>query len=393
MYFMKTIIYLCTFLISVIFLSCNKEIIDPVETCSSEIPNDNQTNKKSDIYQSILDKYCAKGLPGISLAIRTNDDGLYLDSAGYARIEDKTKMKVCHLHHSASISKTYIATAVLILVEEGKIGLNDLAKNYLDKEIYTRVSNAEQATIKQLLNHSSAIYSFEENVKFYVNTLNNPFGHSSSLELIENYVYDMPAYSSISRRHYYSNTNYSLLGMIIEKASGSSLGEYIEDNIIIPFNLSNTYYKNSPKYPDMPNLVNSYYDLFGDNLTNCSDIQKHFANIAMGHEGIIATPYDFLLFIENLLAGNILSEKLTKEMLNIDDNEYYGLGIMRYKTACGVGFGHTGGSIGAGSFAIYFPDSQISFSMFCNIGAVGSDNISLFYYQLFDEIQAAISKD
>ena len=172
---MKRNIFLyIVFIVSLLSLSCNKEITAPVEDCTLEITDDSDTNLKTETYQAILDKYCKKGLPGLSLAIRTPDEGLWLGASGYARIEDKTEMQVCHLHHSASIAKTYIATAVLMLVEQGKINLNDLAKDYLHQEIYSNISNAEQATIKQLLNHTSGIYNFDDNFKFYVNTFNNP---------------------------------------------------------------------------------------------------------------------------------------------------------------------------------------------------------------------------
>ena len=386
----KYIIFLTAFIIASFFLSCNKEIKDPVEICSLEINEDSETNPKSDEYQAILDKYCEKGLPGLSLVVKTNEHGLWVGASGYARVEDNTPMQACHLHHSASIAKSFIATAVLLLVEEGKISLNDLAMNYLDEEIYSNIDNAEQATIKQLLNHTSGIYNFNDNLKVYVNTFNNPIEHSSCVELFENYVYGVDAYFPVGEDFHYSNTNYSLLGMIIENVNGNSLGEFIENNIIEPLGLTNTFYKNSPQYPDIPNLVNSYYELFEGNLNNCSDIQKHLSDIAYGHEGFIATPYDFSLFMENLISGNILSEELTQEMLDMSENfedVNYGLGIMRYETDFGDGYGHTGGAMGTMTYAIYFPDSQISFTICCNMGAIfGDDKISMFYEELFEEL-------
>ena len=382
------------FIVSLIFLSCNKEINDPVEDCTLEITDDSETNPKSETYQAILDKYCKKGLPGLSMAIRTPDEGLWLGASGYARIEDKTEMQVCHLHHSASIAKTYIATAVLLLVEQGKINLDDLAKDYLSQEIYSNISNAEQATIRQLLNHTSGIYNFDDNFKFYVNTFNNPLEVSTIGELFEKYVYDMPEYFSVGEGYHYSNTNYSLLGLIIEKASGITLGEYIEQNIFEPLELTNTFYKNSPQYPDIPNLVNSYFEQFENNLQNCSDMQKHFDDIAYGHEGIIAAPYDFLLFMENLISGNILSAELTQEMINMSeiiDKKAYGLGIVRYETDFGYAYGHTGGAIGTMTYAMYFPDSQVSFVICCNMGLVfRSEKVSLFYEDLFEELITVI---
>ena len=224
---------------------------------------------------------------------------------------------------------------------------------------------------------------FTRKSKIFVDAFNNIHEHSSSIDLFENYVYGVPAYSTTGTDIHYSNTNYSLLGMIIENASEMPLGEFVENNIITPLEFTNTFYKNSAEYPDVPNLVNSYFEQFENNLSYCSDIQKHLADIAMGHEGMIATPLDFLIFMENLIQGNIINEALTREMVDISDdpdNSEYRLGIVRYETALGYGYGHTVGAVGTMSF----PEAQVSFSMACNQSLVfGGSNVSLFYDDLF----------
>ena len=382
----KITLLLTALLIMIAFQSCKNDIDIPVENCT-EIANDNATNAKTSKYQAILDKYTKLGLPRLSLAVHTIENGVWLGVSGYSRIEDKTKMKTCNVHHSASIAKTFIATAVLILVEQEKLDLNDLAKSYLPEDVYKNIANAELATIKQLLNHRAGIYNFDDNLKVYVNTFNSLYGVNSTIELLEKYVYGVDAYFEVDQDYHYSNTNYSLLGMIIEDVSGQSLGKFIEDNIISPLNLQQTYYKNSPNYPEISNLVNSYYELYENNISNCSDIQRKFADLAKGHEGLIANPNDFAIFMKNLVSGNILSPEMTEIMLNSTNVDDYGLGIYTFETDYENGVGHSGGAIGTMTYAIYFPDSQISFSLACNLGPVfGGELVSLFYNDLYEEL-------
>ncbi|MBN2890591.1 MAG: beta-lactamase family protein [Bacteroidales bacterium] len=376
------------------FISCNKEIKINTPDCDFNVQNDNATNSKSEIYQEILDEYCAKGLPGLSLVIETPDDGLYVGTSGMAKIEDNTPMKPCHIHHSASIAKMYTATMILLLAQEGLLSLDDLAKKYLSEEIYSNISNCDIVTIRQLLNHSSGIYNFDDNVKMYVDTFNEYEENSSIEDLFENYVYGMPAYFAPGEDHHYSNTNFSLLGMIIENVSGKSIGEFMQENIIEPLALQNTYYKASDNYPNVPNLVNSYLVHFENELQNCTDIQTHFSNIAYGHEGVLANPYDFAFFIKNLVSGNILNPEYTAEMLTFDENsegDMYGLGIFQYETDYETGFGHAGGALGTMTYAIYFPESQISFSICCNLGTVFYSDLSpTFYQDLYIELMKVI---
>ncbi|MBN2892645.1 MAG: beta-lactamase family protein [Bacteroidales bacterium] len=382
--------YLILLLFVAIFMSCDKSMNEQVVDCNFNVQTDNATNPKSELYQQLLDEYTVRGLPGISLCIETPEEGLYIGTSGYANIEDGIKMKPCHIHHSASIAKTFISTMILILAQEGKLNLDDPAKNYLPVEIYSNIDNADVATIRQLMNHSSGIYNFDDNYKMYVDTFNDTKGNNSTVELFENYVYGMQAYFEVGTDNHYSNTNFSLLGMIIENVSGISLGDFMQQNIIEPLNLQYTYYKSSPNYPNMPSVVNSYFMHFNNQLQNCTADQKHFSNIAYGHEGVLSNPYDFAFFMKQLVSGNIIDDEYLSQMLNFTTNsegDDYGLGIFKYKTDFETGFGHTGGALGTMTYAIYFPDSDISFSMCCNLGPVFVCNLNkLFYDNLFNEL-------
>ena len=96
----------------------------------------------------------------------------------------------------------------------------------------------------------------------------------------------------------YSNTNYLLLGLIIENVTGKPLGDAMNEWIITPCHLTETYYKSSSGYPNIAGIPNSYFEHNTGSLQNCTAMQLHFANISMGHEGIIASPRDYVLFLD-----------------------------------------------------------------------------------------------
>jgi D-alanyl-D-alanine carboxypeptidase len=378
----------------VLFLSsCTKEIAEDVAACDI-MPEYNSEHPKAVALQSILDDYVQAGLPGLSMVVETPVDGLWLGTAGKASLEDQVAMEPCHLHHSASIAKTFIATLILQLAEKEQLGLDEQARDYLPEEVFSNIENAEQATIRQLLNHTSGIYNFDDNLKAYVDTFNDPLVNPSTLAFFEKYVYGVPAYFEVGEGHHYSNTNYSLLGMIIENITGIPLGEYMKQSIFDPLGLEHTYFNSPAGSQDEENVVNSYFEHFSKQLQNGTDIQKHFTNIAKGHEGVISTPYEFAQFMKLLVTGKVLSAEYTALMMDIEqayERGRYRLGIIEYETIHENGFGHTGGSIGTMSYAIYFPESEVSFSICCNLGTVfASENTKMFYDDLFQDLLSEI---
>jgi len=372
-----------------LFASCSKEMMQETDPCDFSEPI-NTNYSRAEALQGVLDYYVSRGLPGLSLAVETQHEGLWVGVSGVSRIEDQTPMQPCHLHHSASIAKTYVATLVLQLAEEGRMDLDEQAKNYLDEEVYQNIENAELATIRQLLNHTSGIYNFDDNMKAYVDTFNDPLVNPNTLSFFQKYVYGAPAYFKSGEAHRYSNTNYSLLGMIVERILGKDLALIVKEKITDPLDLAHTYFNTPEGSPDENRMVNSYFEHFPDQLQNGSDIQRHFTRIAKGHEGLIATPADFAKFMKLLVTGQVLSPEYTHLMMDDDqafEGERYRLGIMKYETDHEYGFGHTGGSIGTICYAIYFPESEIAFSIACNLGTVfTSDNSRMFYNELFDDL-------
>lgn len=389
----RKLVLIPLFVFLLVCLSCEKtKIDDPVASCTFVDTLSNADHPYKDIFQSILDENVAMGMPGLSAAIET-EHGWWIGCAGMACIEDQIVMKPCHLHHSASMAKPYIATLIMRLYEEDIIGLDDQIKDYLPEYMVSQIKNADVATIRQLLNHTSGIFGFDDFYGMYIDIFNDPSAPFTLEDVFEKYVYGKSPYCEAGSEHHYSNTGYSLLGLIIEDASGMSLGDYFEQEITLPLGLTNTYYKSSKGYPfDLKDCVNSYFCFHGKELQNCTDLQKNLINFAMGHEGVVSTPYEFARFIHELMKGNIIDpttlEVMFQDEINDFGDRYYGLGLMHWHVGDGEedGYGHNGGSAGTRTVMMHIPNSNVTFCIAMNLGDVVSSDITSRFGPMVGEL-------
>ncbi len=389
----KRIVFIPIFTALLLIVSCTKILTDPVESCNFDGPIDNASNPYSELYQKILDEYVAMGLPGVSVAIETPDFGWWIGCSGIARIEDGTIMQPCHLHQSASMAKPYIATMVMRLIEDEKLGLDDPIRNYLPDDMVSQIANADEATIRQLLSHRSGIFDTDENLKYYVDAFNDPKIPNTATEVFEKYLYGMPAYGDPGESYNYSNAGYNLLGMIIEEASGMGLGEYFEQEIRQPLRLNHTYYRSDPGYPEnIPNRVNGYWERLPGQLQNCTDISNRFCKNSMGSEGIFSTPYEYARFLQELMRGNIVDSTTLLIMIAEENksermsNDYF-LGIMHWSGDDWESYGHTGTSVGTMGVTMYFPADDVTFALTTNLGGTfTSVNTRRFRPDLLNEL-------
>ncbi|MFC2079920.1 serine hydrolase domain-containing protein [Bacteroidota bacterium] len=361
--------------------SCEGIVIDdPVETCTFNEAINSATNPNNYLYQDVLDEYVELGIPGVSVAIETPENGWWVGCAGVASIEDQVAMNPCHIHHSSSMIKPYTATMIMRLYEDGLLDLDDPIRNYLPQDLISKIANGDEATIRHLLSHTSGIIDETYNYKSSVDMFNNPEVFESTEYIFENYAYGKPAAAAPGEEFHYTNIGFSMLGMIIEKASQMSLGEYFQNEIIDPLGLVNTYYKASPGYPvEIPNRVSGYAELFAGQLINVTDIELKLVKISMGDIGLFSTPYEFARFYQELIRGNILDSitlevMLTKEAQDTgysSDSLFYCLGIYNnWTNEFGNQLGHGGLNYGSMSKTRYFPDSDITLSVVINLGYV-----------------------
>ena len=366
--------------------SCSKSIFLPVGSCTAKISDINPNHPKGAEMQALLDKYVNKGFPGVTALIYTPEDGKWIGSAGFSRIEDAVPMQDCNIFHSASVAKTYHAVAALTLVEEGILALDETIDTYLPDWVCPNLANVKTATVRQLMNHSSGIPDFIEDsqhVLDYFNDLRRTFTTEEYLGYVCGDTPDFKAGEKVE----YSNTNTVLLALIMDETAGNH-ADVISEKIIRKLNLKSTFYKNEPGYPAPAGVVNTYVDFKEDGvMSNSSAIERNFAAMSIGHDGMLASTHDYFIFIKALFEGELISKSSLAQMTQpafyqavIPYGE--GLGIEIVQTPLGdlTRMGHNGGSLGAANNVFYYPERGSYIVICSNFGDFLNGPLSQFSY-------------
>ena len=208
-----------------------------------------QTAAKSDVnsllpkLQTKLDEWHKSGkFAGATLGVCLADGKCFGLATGYSDLEAKTPMKPTDLMLAGSVGKTFAAVLALQLVKDGKINLDDKIEKYLGKEVwFNRLPNAKDITVRQLMNHSSGLVRYEFNPKFLTDIKASPDKIWKPEELIA-YLFDTKANFEAGKDWDYSDTNYIVLGMIIEKVTGKKYYDLArKTNLETIHNFKNTF--------------------------------------------------------------------------------------------------------------------------------------------------------
>ncbi|MEL0642918.1 serine hydrolase domain-containing protein [Olleya sp. Ti.3.14] len=256
-----------------------------------------------------------------------------------------------HVFNIGSASKTFTAILLLQEVEKGTVKLSDNIGMYL-----TPLKNVDNGlTILQLLTHESGLDEvIGKNIQDAFYAKNDSVYNIDLLNQIEQNNPKMIG------KYDYCNTNYLLLGRIIEKITDQSYFDLVRERIIIPLKMNNTY---PYLHKGLPNLATPYHQ---EKDVTAYLNYKFFANIANSAGSIASTLSDMELFYTSLFETDILLKKETVQQMMASGNENYGLGIMKSNNANEKLFGHGGNNIGYAFRNAYNPKSKNLFLMFSN---------------------------
>ena len=291
--------------------------------------------------KSLLQKGIDRGYPGIAVLIQSADDRIRSAAAGYSDLEKRTPMRVEDAFHIASINKTFTAVAVLRLVDEHKLSLSATLKECLGEAV-AQIPNAERITVAQLLDHSSGIYATNNDMD-YLTTVIGPKADPARVwtpaELIALASKDRSKPSGEpGQGHYYADTNYILLGMIVERVSGRPFKEYLTRTLLVPLGMNSTYFYSSflGKDAHPPLRTVQGYLLATDELRSAISINAMFKpvpgdkrsggqllNTTLAAEridaaaGVVTTLPDLLKYASALFRGKLLSPKSQAFMMSV----------------------------------------------------------------------------
>ncbi|MGE1218052.1 serine hydrolase domain-containing protein [Bacillus toyonensis] len=321
----------------------------PTQNVSSSSQTSTQRDRTS-VKQAMRDTL-QLGYPGI-LAKTSEGGKTWGYAAGVADLSTKKPMKTDFRFRIASVTKTFTATVVLQLAGENRLNLDDSIEKWLPGVIQGNGYDGNQITIRQILNHTSGIveYARSKEIDFFTNTKK-----SFTAEELVKIGLSMPPEFAPGKGWSYSNTGYVLLGILIEKVTGNSYAEEIENRIIEPLELSNTFLPGNSSV--IPGTKHARGYLQPDGSSELKDVTYYNPSIGSSAGDMISTADDLNKFFSSLLSGKLLKEQQLKQMLTtvptgIAETGGYGLGIYETKLPNGVSiWGHSGGIPGFSTFA------------------------------------------
>ncbi len=302
---------------------------------------------------------------------------MWVGASGKADLHNDVAMKPCNISRVGSTVKMFTAVTVLLLKEEGKLNLDDKISAYLEGDVIDKIENADNATIRQLLQHSSGIYNYIQDLKFQTASTNDLIREWKPEDLLH-YAYNKNAYFEPGEDVYYSNTGYIMLGMLIEKIEGRPFYKVFEEKLFNPLQLTLTQFAAEDPVPD--GIVRGYIDLYS-NLQVIESTYFSGWDYYTADGGLISNPYDLNMFFRALMNGQILTAQSLNEMLTwkLPDEQptdffpiSYGLGIFKIDTPKGIAYMHSGDAIGYYANMLYFPDDSttIVYAVNSNYGKI-----------------------
>lgn len=344
--------------ISLVFgvtLSCDEADIGPSDSCAYTPAVSSTTHPKNVVFQSILDTYVKKGLPGISALVR-DESGTWVGYSGKADIDKNIPFTPCHPSKAASITKFMVGTLMMMMQEKGLININDPISKYVDADIIKKVKNADQVTIKNCMQHTTGFYDIITDAEFYLAVLNNPNKSWDAEDLLK-YVYGKDPYFAPNEGVEYSNTNTIFVGMCLDKVLGYHHSKALRDMIWKPLGMNDTYYQSRDGLPNT--VAQGYYDLYNNNtIVNVSNLITGSGN---GYGGVFSTVYDLEKFMNAYYYDKTLVSEagMATMMTFIPESEQNNLGVgimQKFKNfSTHLGVGHSGRDLGYSADLFAFP--------------------------------------
>ena len=319
-----------------------------------------RTGTHNGTMQDVARYVLASGAPGYIARI---DDGRHVartraglaDTATGRRIADGDQFEV------GSNTKTFMSTLALQLVDRHQLRLDAPVSKYLPGV----VPNGDHITVRMLLNHTSGLFSYTGDEDFFTDMDKDPQHVYTDQEVLAIAFKHKPNFAP-GTSWSYSNTNYTLIGMILQKQTGKSLPDLVQQRIARPLGLTRTYFANPRATNTGPGYAHGYGVRFADSPPTSTDTASWPIGGWAGAAGaIISDTDDLSRFFSGVLGGKLFSHKQLNQMKTTVDlpkdfpiQGGYGLGLFKIKSPCGTVWGHGGDTMGHHSTAVVTADGR-----------------------------------
>jgi D-alanyl-D-alanine carboxypeptidase len=337
------------------------------------ISNRDSLNQK---FQQILDNQVAQGVPGVTMYITTGDGWTWSGASGFSNLQEHIPMKASDRFRIMSATKTFVATVVLQLAQEGKLGdkgLDNTIGKLLPEAIANRIPNHDQITVRHLLNHRSGLFNYTDNERYEQETFSE-----GTLDNVIDWAFGQgskPPSFAPGKRFDYCDTNAIVAELIVQHLTGHPLAAEIRDRILTPLGLKNTYMERVEAgavvssgfvhgYVEETNkheqsLVGLLTKYFTPSSPVIKDVTDSGDVVGTGDGGLISNAEDLALFAKELLGKRtLLNAKVFNQMVHF--NDHVGLGVFEEDVSFGRIWGHSGSWHGYTAQMYFLPDKNVA---------------------------------
>lgn len=338
--------------------------------------------------QDALDRMVAQGVPGVLLRHSADGAETVLRS-GVADLRTGAEFPAGARWRIASLTKSVTAVAALQLVARGLLDLD----RPLAEVLPGRIPDAAGITARRLLQHTSGLYNYTDSAgfRFPADYVHRPF---TPAELVDIAVEHGPV-APPGRGWGYSNTNYALLGMIVEELTGEPLPETFRRRVFAPLGMGDSHLPVHEPRIGGPHPTGHHLLPESTGDPERHPLTEYDPSFAWAAYGVVSSTADVNRFYRGLFRGELLPRDLVEEMLRAvptGDPVFggYGLGLEELRLTCGIRmWGHCGGIPGFSAYAFSTPDGREQVSLALNLFVVGRRSVP-FIYTAADAVNRAV---
>jgi D-alanyl-D-alanine carboxypeptidase len=359
-----------------------------------------------------LAKGLAKGLPSISVSIATRQGVIWSGAVGYADLVTHSRAHPGYLYGVGSITKMFVACVIEQLVDEGRLSLDATVPKLLGNQIVAGIPNADRATVRELLDHTSGVPSWEFDPEWIRHgrgaalEVDRIWGKEEALDYLRSGR--DKATNEPGQGYGYSNTNYTLLGLIIEQVTGHEAVAEIHHRILAPLGLLDIHFEGFEPI-DIGRVPSRYHFGTAQFLRDAGlnptfqrvspqliDVSRSNLSTEWTAGAVVATMHDLAIFARALRDGLVVRPAALARMLKFrptddkDEDMGQGLALDRYGNEQLIGY--TGNVLGFGAAVGWVPGDDVVIALATNVGAMHSGESAYYPEKLLKEtrvIQAA----
>lgn len=317
---------------------------------------------RAKVDQIVQHSLAETGVPSASIAVVKDGQVAYIHAYGDAHVDPPLPAQTAMRYSIGSISKQFTSTAILMLAEQGKLSLNDPVSKFLPA-----LTRAKEVTIRELLSHTSGYQDYWP--QDYV--MPNMLLPVTSDRILEEWA-RKPLDFDPGTKWQYSNTNYVIAGVIIEKVSGEPLLQFLQEHVFAPLGMTRIANVDQKALGDTDATGYTRYALGPPRVAPKEGPGWLFAagELAMPAEEL--AKWDIAMLDQRLLRPASYQEMQTEVKLKNGDGTGYALGLQTGRTAGHRSFSHGGEVSGFTSQNIVFPDDHAAVTVLTNQDAAGA---------------------